>query len=122
MAATAASGALLVSGTAGMAQSMAQSSALPAVPAPVAAGETLAFDRGKGNCLTCHVIAGGEAPGNVGPALTGMKARFPSRADLFAIIYDQTRRNAQTVMPPFGRNRILTDAEINSIIDFLYTR
>jgi hypothetical protein len=25
-------------------------------------------------------------------------------------------------MPPFGRNLILTNEEINSIIDFLYTR
>lgn len=87
-----------------------------------AAGEKLSFDRSKGNCLTCHVIAGGDAPGNVGPPLTGMKARFPDRKQLADIIYDETRRNPQTVMPPFGRNLILTDQEINEIIDFLYTR
>ena len=85
-------------------------------------GEKLAFDRSKGNCLTCHVIAGGDAPGNVAPPLAGMKQRFPDRNELFAIIFDETKRNPQTVMPPFGRNLILTKQEINEVIDFLYTR
>ena len=39
-----------------------------------------------------------------------------------AIISDETKRNPQTVMPPFGRNLILTDQEIEAIVDFLYTR
>lgn len=97
-------------------------SATPATPASVAAGEKLAFARDKGNCLVCHAIEGGEAPGNVGPPLVDMKQRFPDRKELFAIIYDETRRHPQTVMPPFGRNLILTKQEINDIIDFLYTR
>ena len=86
------------------------------------AGEQLAFDRGKGNCLTCHDIKGGDSPGNLGPALHDMKKRFPDRAELMAIISDETRRNPQTVMPPFKRNLILTDQEISAIIDFLYTQ
>jgi sulfur-oxidizing protein SoxX len=90
-----------------------------AAPSP---GEQLAFDRGKGNCLTCHDIKGGDAPGNLGPALNDMKKRFPNRAELIAIISDETRRNPQTVMPPFKRNLILTDQEINAIVDFLYTQ
>ncbi len=90
--------------------------------APPSAGEQLAFDRGKGNCLTCHDIKGGDAPGNLGPALNDMKKRFPDRAELIAIIADETRRNPQTVMPPFKRNLILTDQEINAIVDFLYTQ
>jgi sulfur-oxidizing protein SoxX len=85
-------------------------------------GQTLAFDRSKGNCLTCHDIKGGDAPGNVGPPLADMKTRFPDRKDLVAIVYDETKRNPQTVMPPFGRNLILTDGEIDAIVDFLYTR
>jgi sulfur-oxidizing protein SoxX len=85
-------------------------------------GEQLAFDRGKGNCLTCHDIKGGDSPGNLGPALNDMKKRFPDRAQLTAIIADETRRNPQTVMPPFKRNLILTDQEINAIVDFLYTQ
>lgn len=88
----------------------------------VSEGEKLAFDRGKGNCLTCHDIKGGEAPGNVGPPLADIKKRFPDRNELVAIISDETKRNPLTVMPPFGRNLILTQQEIDSIVDFLYTR
>jgi len=84
-------------------------------------GQQLAFDRSKGNCLTCHEIKGGDAPGNVGPKLSDMKGRFPDRKELVAIISDETKRNPQTVMPPFRRNLILNDAEIQAIVDFLYT-
>ncbi len=90
--------------------------------ASVLPGETLAFDRSKGNCLTCHAIKDGDAPGNVGPGLSDMKSRYPNRSELAAIIYDETKRNPLTVMPPFGRNLILTDQEIEYVIDFLYTR
>ena len=84
-------------------------------------GQKIAFDRGKGNCLTCHEIKGGDSPGTVGPALTDIKTKYPDRNDLIAIVSDETRRNPQTVMPPFGRNRILTEKEINAIVDFLQT-
>jgi L-cysteine S-thiosulfotransferase len=84
-------------------------------------GQKLAFDRGKGNCLTCHEIKGGDSPGTVGPALTDLKTKYPDRNDLIAIVSDETKRNPQTVMPPFGRNRILTEKEINAIVDFLQT-
>lgn len=85
-------------------------------------GEKLAFDRSKGNCLTCHEIKGGDAPGNVGPELNNMKSRFPDRKELVALIADETKHNPQTVMPPFKRNLILNDQEIEAIVDFLYTR
>jgi sulfur-oxidizing protein SoxX len=88
----------------------------------VSEGEKLAFDRSKGNCLTCHAIKGGDAPGNIGPPLADMKKRYPDRQQLVAIVYDETKRNPLTVMPPFGRNLILTEKEINAVVDFLYTR
>ena len=90
--------------------------------APALPGQALAFDRSKGNCLTCHDIKGGDAPGNVGPPLADMKSRFPDRKELRGIVFDETKRNPQSVMPPFGRNLILTDGEIEAIVDFLYTR
>ena len=83
-------------------------------------GEKIAFDRGKGNCLTCHVIKGGDLPGTIGPELEGLKSKY-DRAELIAIVTDETKRNPQTVMPPFGRNHILTEQEINAIVDFLQT-
>ena len=87
----------------------------------VADGQKLAFDRVKGNCLTCHVIKGGDLPGTIGPELKDIKSKYPDRNELVAIIFDETKRNPQTMMPPFGRNRILTDQEISAIVDFLQT-
>ena len=86
-----------------------------------AEGRRLAFDRSKGNCLSCHDIAGGDLPGTIGPALKDIKSKYPNRKDLTAILTDETKRNPQTAMPPFGRNRILTDREIDAIVDFLET-
>lgn len=87
----------------------------------VSAGQALAFDRAKGNCLACHTMTGSDVPSNVGPQLSGMRARFPDRKELAAIIYDEETRNPQTVMPAFGKNLILSDKDINEIVDFLYT-
>jgi L-cysteine S-thiosulfotransferase len=87
----------------------------------VTEGQKLAFDRGKGNCLTCHDIKGGDLPGTIGPKLEDIKSKYPDRNDLIAILTDETKRNPQTMMPPLGRNRILTNEEINAIVDFLQT-
>lgn len=86
-----------------------------------AEGEKIAFDRSKGNCLTCHEMKGGTLAGSIGPALTGIKSKYPDRTELIAIVTDETKRNPQTVMPPFGRNHILTDKEISAVVDFLQT-
>jgi sulfur-oxidizing protein SoxX len=108
-----------------LALALAIGSVVFAVPAraqsAAAEGQKLAFDRGKGNCLTCHVIKGGDLPGTIGPELVNIKSKYPDRKDLVAILNDETKRNPQTVMPPFGRNRILTEQEINAIVDFLQT-
>jgi len=58
--------------------------------------------------------------GTIGPELTDLKARY-SRDDLIAIVSDETQRNPLTVMPPFGRNRILSEKEISAVVDFLQT-
>lgn len=85
------------------------------------AGEAVAMDRSKGNCLACHTMKGSDVPSNVGPELSNMKQRYPSPADLVAIVTNEEARNPQTVMPPFERNRILTPREIDEIVAFLYT-
>lgn len=84
-------------------------------------GKSLAMDRAKGNCLACHAIEDGALPGNIGPPLIAMRARFPERAALFEQIWDATRRNPDSRMPPFGRHRVLTEEEIEMIVDYLYT-
>ena len=86
-----------------------------------AEGQKIAFDRARGNCLSCHDIKGGDLPGTIGPVLKNIKSKYPDRNDLVAILTDETVRNPQTAMPPFGRNRILTEQEIDAIVDFLQT-
>jgi sulfur-oxidizing protein SoxX len=84
-------------------------------------GKRLTMERGKGNCLACHVIEDGQLPGNVGPPLQGMKQRFPDRAALRQQVCDATIRNPYSRMPPFCRHGILTHQEVELIVDYLYT-
>lgn len=84
-------------------------------------GKAIAFDRNKGNCLSCHVIADGELPGDIGPPLVNLQQRYPDKARLRAQVYDATVNNPNTMMPPFGRHRILNDAEIDQIVDYFFT-
>ena len=84
-------------------------------------GKDIAWSRTKGNCLTCHMFEGGQQTGNVGPPMVAMKARFPERKALVEYIKDPTKRNPMTAMPPFGRNLILTEDEINKVVDYLNT-
>jgi sulfur-oxidizing protein SoxX len=87
----------------------------------IAAGKSLAMERSKGNCLACHSIDDGELPGTIGPPLLAMKLRFPERAILAQQICDATIRNPDSRMPPFCRHRILTNDEVELIVDYLYT-
>ncbi len=82
-------------------------------------GKELAFSRKKGNCLACHSIKGGKLPGNIAPPLVAMQQRFPDRAKLRAQIYDSTATNPNSIMPPFGRHKILSDKEIDLVTDFI---
>lgn len=84
-------------------------------------GKKVAFNRKKGNCLACHDIAGGSFPGNIGPALVGMKTRYPDKTTLRAQIWDATSVNPNTIMPPFGKHRILTEKEVDLVVEFIHT-
>jgi sulfur-oxidizing protein SoxX len=88
---------------------------------PLANGKALVMERSKGNCLACHSIADGKQPGNIGPPLLAMKARFPEAESLRKQIWDATIRNPDTRMPPFGRHGILSSKEIDLIVQYLYT-
>ncbi|MEO6974479.1 MAG: sulfur oxidation c-type cytochrome SoxX [Gallionella sp.] len=85
-------------------------------------GHSLTIDIKKGNCLACHAIPGdpkAEAAGNIGPPLVNIKQRFPDRAKLRAQIWDATVANPNSVMPPFGKNKILTEQEIDLVTDYV---
>jgi len=87
---------------------------------PAVQGGCIAIDRKKGNCQACHAIAGMNH-GNISPPLVSMKQRFPDKAKLRAQVWDATVANPHSVMPPFGRNGILSEDEIDKVVDFLLT-
>ena len=84
-------------------------------------GKKLAFNRKKGNCLACHQMSGASMAGNVGPPLVAMSARFPDKSKLRAQIWDATKANPNSSMPPFGRHKILSDKDIDMITEYVYT-
>lgn len=86
-----------------------------------AEARAMAFDRNKGNCLACHMIAGGEMPGLVAPPLMMMKQRFPDREVLKEQIWDATIRNPESVMPPYGRHGIFTEEELERVVDYIHS-
>jgi len=86
----------------------------------VVQGGCVAVNRKKGNCQGCHVIAG-IASGDIAPPLVGMKARFPDKAKLRAQIWDSNVANKDSVMPPFGRHGILSEQEIDKVVEFILT-
>ncbi len=84
-------------------------------------GKAIAFNKKKGNCLACHRIEGGRMAGDIAPPILMMKMRYPDKADLRAQIWDATRTNPNTVMPPFGRHKIMSESEIDKVTDFIYS-
>ncbi len=97
--------------------------ALP-VNAGVEEGRAIAHDQLRGNCLACH-----RAPSDpyavtdatLGPDLKDLARRFAGRSALRAQVADPSSRNPHTLMPPYGRHRILTDREIDLVVDYLLT-
>ena len=87
----------------------------------VAEGKKIAEDRKKGNCFTCHDYEGAHLAGNIGPPFVAMKARFPDKAKLRAQIADPTKANPHSMMPPFGKYKILSDKEIDAITEWVHT-
>ncbi len=101
--------------------------ATPMIPQAVAAegmadeGKKIAFSRKKGNCLACHLMADGQMPGNIAPPLIGMKGRYPDKAKLRAQIWDATVTNPDSPMPPFGKHNILSDKELDEVVEYVWT-
>jgi len=86
-------------------------------------GKQLAYNNKKGNCLACHAMPSmpdAQQPGNSGPPLIAMSARFPDKKALYDRVYDEMAFNPNTVMPPFGKHLLLSQDELNKVVDFIY--
>ncbi|MEJ2142823.1 MAG: sulfur oxidation c-type cytochrome SoxX [Gammaproteobacteria bacterium] len=84
-------------------------------------GKKVAENRKKGNCFTCHDYKGAHLAGNIGPPFIAMKARFPDKAKLRAQIWDATKANPNSMMPPFGKHGVLTEKEIDAVTEWVLT-
>ena len=96
--------------------------ALPAAAQPAAAPPAF-VQPGKGHCIACHQVPEGAGPAtraDLGPRLEGERMRALGRVRLREIIEDPTRTNPQTLMPPYGRHRILEASEIERLVEYLH--
>jgi sulfur-oxidizing protein SoxX len=95
--------------------------------ASVAAGRALFADERKGNCDACHKTptdASLSGASNIGPPLEAIRQKYPTPADRIRLrdtIRDQSAVSASTIMPPYGKHRILTESEIDDIVTYLET-
>lgn len=86
-------------------------------------GKVISFDREKGNCLACHGFPGlpdAEQTGDSGPPMIAMQARYPDRKLLRDKIWDATAFHPRSFMPPFGKHGVLSEEEIDQVVDFLH--
>ena len=90
-------------------------------------GRALFAEERKGNCAACHKTPTDAArigASNIGPPLEAIRQKYPTPADRVRLrdsIRDQSAANASTIMPPYGKHRILTEAEIDDIVAYLET-
>ena len=90
---------------------------------PEMTGKEIAYNKSLGNCLACHAMPtmpDAESAGTIGPPLIAMQARYPDKAKLRAQIWNAMDTNPNTVMIPFGKNKVLTEQEIDKVTDFVY--
>lgn len=90
-------------------------------------GRALFIEQSKGNCTACHKTptdASLKSASDIGPPLESIKQKYATpidRARLRELIQDPGKINPNTIMPPYGKHRILSDAEINAIVGYLET-
>jgi sulfur-oxidizing protein SoxX len=86
-------------------------------------GRALFLDPAKGNCIACHQVPEGAGPAvraDVGPRLDAARLKGWDRARLRELLHDPTRASPDTVMPPYGRHRLLEAREIDRLVDYLH--
>ena len=86
-------------------------------------GRDLFMRPDKGNCIACHQVPEGSGPAvraDVGPRLDAARLKGWDRTRLRDLLDNPMRANPDTVMPPYGRHRLLDAPEIERIIDYLH--
>jgi sulfur-oxidizing protein SoxA len=87
-----------------------------------AIGKRLAQSDDKGRCLNCHVLdKDGVLAGDVGPNLSTYGTWGRDAAYTFQQVWDARAHNPRTIMPPFGTNELLSEAEVAHIVAYLHT-
>jgi sulfur-oxidizing protein SoxX len=113
--------ALLLLGSLTLVRTVSAAEEIPSADA-VARGKQVAEDRLKGNCQSCHDYKGASMAGTIGPALGGwLQQKYKSKADLRAQIWDASKANPGSTMIPFGKNEVLTEAEVDAVTDWTWT-
>lgn len=90
-------------------------------------GRALFIAERKGNCGACHKTPTDallKGASNIGRPLESIKQKYPTPADrarLRDAIMDSGKIVPGTIMPPYGKHRILTEAEIDAIVTYLET-
>jgi len=105
-----------------LAGALALAAALPAAAERPLSALELFVQKDKGYCIACHQLPAGVGPAtraDVGPALEGARMRALGRPAIRELLVDPTKANPATLMPPFGRHRILEPAEIDKLVEFL---
>lgn len=85
-------------------------------------GRDVFLNKSKGNCISCHQISDPDArlAGNQGPPMIAMAQRFPDKRKLRAQIWDATVNNPLTIMPPLGKHWILSEDQIDAVVEYIY--
>ena len=110
--------------SASVSSSVLAEAAVTNIASQVDKGRAIFLDERKGNCAACHKApndAAVKTKSNIGMPLEAVKARYPDRAKLRDAIWDLSKSVPNTIMPPYGKNRILSDDEIDSLVIYLET-
>ena len=110
--------------SASVSSSVLAEAAVTNIASQVDKGRAIFLDERKGNCAACHKVpndAAVKTKSNIGMPLEAVKARYPDRAKLRDAIWDLTKSVPNTIMPPYGKNRILSDDEIDVLVIYLET-
>lgn len=88
----------------------------------IAMGKAVYMGKSRGNCISCHAIDDPDAKlaGNQGPPTVSMKQRFPDKRKLRAQVWDASKNNPLTIMPPLGKHWILSEEEIDAVVEYIY--